>query len=272
VSKRLSAEELKGKAAGLRIELLKAIHAAGSGHPGGSLSSVEIMLALYGTRLRFDPADPAWPGRDIFVLSKGHGALTVYAVLAEFGFFPKSELSSFRKLGCRLQGHVYRDVPGVEVSTGSLGQGLSIANGFALAARLDGTDRRVYCLLGDGESQEGQVWEAAMTAGVRKLANVCAIVDYNGVQQNGPVKAIKDLEPLAAKWEACRWRAHEVDGHDVQALIGALDAAEQETERPSVIIAHTVKGKGVSFMEGNHAWHGKAPKKDELEEALAELA
>ena len=271
MSQKLTSQELKKKAASLRRELLQAIHEAGSGHPGGSLSSVEIILTLYGTALRFDPKNPQWPGRDVFVISKGHGTLTVYAVLAEFGFFPKEELHSFRKLGSRLQGHAYRGAPGMEVSTGSLGQGLSVANGFALAARLDGSDRRVYCLLGDGECQEGQVWEAAMSAGFRKLSNLCAIVDYNGVQQNGPVKQIKDLEPLAAKWQSFRWNTIEVDGHSVEALTAAYSAAEHEKERPTIIIARTVKGKGVSFMEGNHAWHGKAPKAEELKAALTEL-
>lgn len=269
--KPLTPQELKQKAKALRGELLQVIYEAGSGHPGGSLSCVEIILTLYGTQMRFDPTNPQWPGRDIFVMSKGHGTLTTYAVLAEFGFFPKEELHKFRKLGHRLQGHAYRGVPGMEVSTGSLGQGLSVANGFALAARLDGSQRRVYCLLGDGECQEGQVWEAAMSAGFRKLSNLCAIIDYNGVQQNGPVKTIKDLEPLAAKWQAFNWNALEVDGHNVEALIEAYGKARQETARPTVIIAHTVKGKGVSFMEGNHAWHGKAPKADELKAALAEL-
>jgi len=271
VAQRLNIEELKDTARSLRREILKVIAKAGSGHPGGSLSSVEIILTLYGTKLRFDPKQPESPDRDVFIISKGHGTLTAYAVLAEFGFFPKEELQHFRELDCRLQGHAHRSVPGIEASTGSLGQGLSIANGFALAAKLDGSDRRTYCLLGDGESQEGQVWEAAMTAAHRNLNNVCAIVDANGVQQNGPVSTIKDLEPLADKWQSFGWNALDIDGHDVEALIKAYDAAEKETSKPTVIIARTKKGKGISFMEGNHKWHGKAPKPDELEAALAEL-
>lgn len=263
-------EELKNLARKIRCDILVNLHKAGSGHPGGSLSMVEILISLYYYKLRHDPKNPAWAGRDILVLSKGHGAMGLYTVLARRGFFPVEELANFRKLGSRLQGHIYRGVPGVEASTGSLGQGLSIANGFAYAARLDKADRRVYCITGDGELDEGQIWEAAMSASHHRLDNLVCIVDRNGVQQNGPTEKIKQLEPLADKWRACGWNVFDIDGHDIEALIGSLDKAQESKGRPSVIIAKTVKGKGVSFMEGNAAWHGKAPSADDLAKALKE--
>ncbi len=248
------------------------IAAAGSGHPGGSLSSVEILAALYLRTLRHDPAEPLTWDRDRFVLSKAHCVPVLYAFLAECGYLPVEELVTFRKLNSRLQGHSkMQSVPGVEMSGGSLGQGLSFAIGQALAARLDGRDYRVYCLLGDGELDEGQVWEAAMAAAHYRLSNLVAIVDRNGVQNDGFVVDIMRTEPLADKWRAFGWRVQEVDGHDVFAVIDALDGTRIETEGPSVIIARTIKGKGVSFMENTAIWHGKAPNAEERERALQEI-
>ncbi|MEW6034033.1 MAG: transketolase [Chloroflexota bacterium] len=263
--------ELKLKAWEIRRDILTMLHVAGSGHPGGSLSEVEILVTLYYYKLRHNPQNPGWEGRDRFILSKGHGCAGLYTVLAHRGFFPKEELSTFRKPGSRLQGHAYSGVPGVEVSTGSLGQGLSIANGLALAARADDRDTRVYCLIGDGEMDEGQIWEASMTAGFRQLDNVCGIVDRNGIQQDSFTHLIKDLEPLDRKWAACGWNVLEVDGHDLDALMDAFDTAAVVKGRPTVVIARTVKGKGVSFMENQPEWHGRAPNRQELEQALAEL-
>lgn len=265
-------KELKERARGLRADILETIANAGSGHPGGSLSCVEILVGLYFHKLRHDPKDPGWADRDRFVMSKGHASAALYSVLAACGYFPAEELKQFRKLGSRLQGHAYAGVPGVEFSTGALGEGLSVANGMALGARLKGKNFKVYCLLGDGEMQEGQVWEAAMTAPQHKLDNLCAIVDYNGVQQNGPIAQIKNEEPLARRLEDFGWNAFDINGHDVGSVIKALDAFGRIKDKPTFIVAHTVKGKGVSFMEGNPGWHGKAPNKDELSKALDEVA
>jgi transketolase len=248
------------------------LHEAASGHPGGSLSAVEIVTALYfGGVLRHDPDDPEWPERDRFVLSKGHGVPVQYAALAMAGYIPVDELRTLRKIDSRLQGHpVLGTAPGVEASTGSLGQGLSIGLGMALAGRLDGSGYRVFVLLGDGECQEGQVWEAAMAAGHHRPDNLIAIVDYNKFQLDGAIKDIIGLEPLAAKWEAMGWTTREIDGHDMQQVVDALEWSTQAGE-PACIIAHTVKGKGVSFMEGENAYHGVAPSDDELARALGEL-
>ena len=265
-------EELRKLAAELRQTILKMIAKAGSGHPGGSLSMVELLIGLYWHTLRHDPKNPAWPDRDLFLLSKGHGCPALYTVLAYRGYFPKEELMTLRRYPTRLQGHPEKgSPPGVEIAAGSLGQGLSMANGIALADRLDGRRRRIFCLLGDGEVQEGQVWEAAMTAHHHKLDAVCAIIDANQLQQNGPVKEIQDIEPLPEKWRAFGWHAIEINGHDLAQVIKAYDEAETIKGKPQVIIARTVKGKGVSFMELNPAWHGVAPKPDELEKALKEL-
>lgn len=247
------------------------IAGAGSGHPGGSLSAVEILISLYYYKMRHKPGNPHWPLRDRFILSKGHACPVVYITLANAGYFPKEELSTFRRLGSRLQGHIYNGVPGVELSTGSLGQGLSVANGIALGAKVRDADFKVYCLLGDGEIQEGQIWEAAMSAGHRKLDNLCAILDCNKVQENGPVNEIKNEEPLAEKWRSFGWHVIRVDGHDFEKLVSALDEFNTVREKPTFIIADTIKGKGVSFMEGNAGWHGKAPNKEELNKALKEL-
>ena len=248
------------------------IHAAGSGHPGGSLSAVEIVAGLYLRVLRHDPADAAWPDRDRFILSKAHAVPVLYAFLAECGYLPFEELQTFRKLDSRLQGHSKMcSVPGVEMSGGSLGQGLSFAIGHCLAARLDGRDYRAFCLLGDGELDEGQVWEAAMAAAHYRLGDLTAIVDRNGVQNDGYVRDIMGQEPFADKWRAFGWQVQEVDGHDQAQVIDALERSTAATDCPSVIIARTVKGKGVSFMEDTAVWHGKAPNAEERERALAEI-
>ena len=263
---------LKRLARDLRQDILRMIAKAGSGHPGGSLSMVELLIGLYWSALRHDPTRPDWPDRDLFLLSKGHGCPALYAVLAYQGYFPKEELMTLRRYPTRLQGHPERgSVPGVEIAAGSLGQGLSMANGMALADRLNGRRRRIYCLLGDGEIQEGQVWEAAMTGSHHKLESVCAIIDANQLQQNGPVRQIQDIEPLADKWRAFGWHAIEIDGHDLTQVLDAYDEAGTIKGRPQVVVARTVKGKGVSFMELNPGWHGMAPKPDELERALKEL-
>ncbi|HAP93064.1 MAG TPA: transketolase [Desulfotomaculum sp.] len=263
---------LEGKAREIRRHIIRMTAAAGSGHPGGSLSAADIVAALYFHILRLNPNWPAWPGRDRFVLSKGHAAPVLYAALAERGFFPVEELLTLRKLGSRLQGHPDMKVlPGVEMSTGSLGQGLSAANGMALAARLDGRDYRVFVLLGDGETQEGMVWEAAMAAAHYKLDNVTAFLDHNGLQIDGPVREVMSVEPAADKWKAFGWDVQVIDGHDAAQILRAVETARQVEGRPQMIVAETVKGKGVSFMENQVDWHGKAPKPEEAEKALAEL-
>ncbi len=262
---------LQKKSIVMRRDILEMLEGAGSGHPGGSLSAVEIMLALYGHALKHDPKNPKWEERDRVIVSKGHVSPVVYVTLANFGYFPKDELKTFRKFGARLQGHVHTKVPGIEFNSGSLGHGLSYANGIALGARMRKKSFRTFCLMGDGEIQEGSVWEAAMTAAHFKLNNVCAIVDYNKVQENGPVSEIKGLEPLGKKWSAFGWHVFEVNGHDIKELVTALDELKNIKDKPSVIIAHTIKGKGVSFMEGKCAWHGKAPNKEQLALALTEL-
>jgi transketolase len=267
------AERLRPIARRLREHVIRMITAAGSGHPGGSLSATEIVTALFFHTLRRRPGDPTWADRDRFVISKGHGVPIVYAALAELGEIPVAELASLRKLGSRLQGHPDRVVlPWVEAATGSLGQGLSIALGMALASRLDGGRWRVFCLLGDGETQAGQVWEAAMAAGKYRPENLVVILDYNKVQLDGAVTEIMDPEPLAAKWRSFNWNVREVaDGNDVAQVLDALDETSAGGG-PWIVIAHTVKGKGVSFMEGTSAWHGKAPTAAEAERALAEIA
>lgn len=259
------------KALQFRKEILESVHRAGCGHPGGSLSAVEILISLYEDRMKHRPQDPHWDGRDRLIISKGHCTPVVYVTLANYGYFPKEELKGFRKFGSRLQGHVHTKVPGVEFNTGSLGHGLSVANGLALGARMLNKDYRTYCLMGDGEIQEGSVWEAAMTASHYKLDNVCAIIDYNKVQENGPVNDIMNLEPLAARWETFGWHVVEADGHDFLSLDKAFDEAEETKGKPTVVIAHTIKGKGVSFMEGSPNWHGKAPNAEQLKTALDNL-
>lgn len=263
---------LKEKARDLRIEILKMLAEAGSGHTGGSLSAADIVAALYFYKLRHDPQNPKWRERDRFILSKGHAAPVLYAALALSGYFEKSLLTTLRKLGSPLQGHpCSKKLPGVEISTGSLGQGLSIANGIALGLKLDRLSSRVYCLLGDGEIQEGQIWEAAMTASHYRLDNLCAIIDNNGLQIDGHCSEVMGVEPIVQKWEAFGWYVIDIDGHNMKAIVSALDEAESVTGKPTMIIARTVKGKGVCFFEGKVEYHGVAPTQEELESALKEL-
>lgn len=257
----------------VRRDIVTMVHEAGSGHPGGSLSSAELMTALYfGDVLKVDPKNPEWEERDRFILSKGHVAPVVYSVLARKGFFPVEELHTLRKLGSRLQGHPHKaHTPGLDCSSGSLGQGLSIANGLGIAFKKQKKENRVYCLLGDGELQEGQVWEAVMTAAQQKLDNVCAIVDYNRVQLDGTTDEIKSLGDLSEKWREFGWNVVELDGHDMEAVMNAYGIAAACKGKPTVLIANTVKGKGVSFMENDCNWHGNAPSKEQLEQALKEI-
>jgi transketolase len=256
----------------MRIHIIRMISRAASGHPGGSLSAVEILATLYFREMRLDPCDPALPDRDRFVLSKGHAAPVLYAALAERGFFPPAVLDGLRQAASSLQGHPHRlDTPGVDASTGSLGQGLSMACGMAIGLRLSASPARVFALIGDGESQEGQIWEAAMTAGFRKLSNLCVFLDYNDLQIDGRVSAIKDVAPLRDKWQSFRWHVEEIDGHDFDQIAGALAAFAAERERPTLVIARTVKGKGVSFMENKVNFHGQAPNTQETAIALQEL-
>lgn len=263
---------LKKQAKLVRIEILKMLTLAGSGHTGGSLSAADIVTVLYFLKMRHRPDEPGWRERDRFILSKGHAAPLLYAVLALAGYFDISVLKTLRKLGSPLQGHpCSRVLPGVEISTGSLGQGLSVSNGIAMGLKMDNLSSRVYCLLGDGEIQEGQVWEAAMTAAHYRLDNVCAIVDLNGLQIDGPVSKVKAIEPVTSKWSAFGWNVIDIDGHDMEEILYAFDEAETVKGRPSVIIAHTIKGKGVSFFEGKVEYHGLAPTPEELERALKEL-
>lgn len=250
------------------------IGAAGSGHPGGSLSATDIMVELFFDYMRIDPKNPSWPDRDRLILSKGHAAPVLYAVMAEAGFAetPASQLNTLRKLGSVYQGHPdVRFIHSLEASTGSLGEGLSLGIGMALAERLDRRPSRIYVVLGDGEIQEGQIWEAAMSAPFHKIDNLVAIVDYNRIQLDGFVKDIMELEPLAEKWRAFGWHTLEINGHDFTAIRHALEDAEATKTRPTCIIAHTIKGKGVSFMENNPAFHGAAPNAEQVKLALQEL-
>lgn len=270
-SKKIAEITLKAKV--VRRHILNMVTAAKSGHPGGSLSVVEILATLYFAELNIDPARPLYTERDRFVLSKGHASSALYAVLAERGFFAAEDLVYFRRINHYLQGHPNMlSVPGVDMSTGSLGQGLSIANGMALAARLDGKAYRVYALLGDGELQEGMVWEAAMLAAHYKLDQVTAIVDDNGLQSAGPVSEVMSLQPLADKWRAFGWYVLEISGHDIRAIYDAVQIAKTIIGQPVVIIAKTVKGKGVSGMENQANWHGKAPTAAECEMFLNQLS
>ena len=266
-------DDLKEISRELRVDIIRMLVEAGSGHPGGSLSAIDALTVLYfGGILNHRPNEPHWPDRDRFVLSKGHCSPALYTVLARAGFVPHDWLKTFRKFESRLQGHVDRiRVPGVEASTGSLGQGLSIAVGMAVAAKLDKASWRVYCMLGDGESQAGQVWEAIMAAPKFTLDNLCAIVDNNQVQQTGKVTEIMDLSPLAEKFRAFNWHAIEIDGHDHAAVLEALTEAKNTKDKPTAIVSHTVKGKGVSWMELNPDWHGKAPNAEQAEKAIAEI-
>ncbi len=264
--------ELSKQARVIRKHILNMITEAKSGHPGGSLSAVELLTVLYFSAMNIDPKNSFDPNRDRFVLSKGHAAPVLYATLAERGYFSVEELSGLRKLGCRLQGHPdMKNIPGVDMSTGSLGQGLSAAVGMALAARIDKRNYRVFALLGDGELEEGQIWEAAMSAAHYKLANLTAIVDYNGLQIDGPVAEVMSPLPIPDKWKAFGWQVIEIDGHDIQAIHQALQQAKASNDKPTAIIARTVKGKGISCMENVADWHGKAPTRDECRQYISEL-
>jgi len=271
INKKTDLEFLKQKSLDIRCDVLAMLEEAGSGHTGGSLSLVEILVSLYYCKLNHDPENPSWGERDRFILSKGHGCPTLYAILADFGYFPKNELMTLRKYGSCLQGHPEKGIRGIEASTGSLGQGLSISIGMALSARLDGRENRVYCILGDGETNEGQVWESAMTAAHYKLDNIIVMLDHNKLQIDGPVNEVKNLEPFEEKWRSFGWKVKRCNGHDFQELLDALDWADSIKGHPAIIIADTVKGKGVSFMENDNRWHGVTPTKEELGKALEEL-
>jgi transketolase len=269
---KLTNEELAARAREIRRLIIQMLARAGSGHPGGSLSAADLITALYFNVLRFNPADPQWPDRDRFHMSKGHCCPLWYAVLAQAGYFAKEKLFTLRQLGSSLQGHPDRKTPGVESASGSLGQGLSIALGMSLAAKVDKKDYRVYVLLGDGELQEGSIWEAAMACAHFSCDNICAILDANGCQIDGKCEDIMGLEPLAAKWQAFGWHTIEINGHDMAQIMAAYEQAKTIKGKPAIIIARTIKGKGVSFMEGVVGFHGRAPTEEEARKALEELA
>ena len=269
---KLDVKALRLAAAKSRLLAVDAVHEAASGHPGGSLSCLDMLTALYFHEMNIDPAKPRDPERDRFVLSKGHCSPALYATLAQRGFFPVEQLKLFRSIKGHMSGHPDMvNVPGVDMSTGSLGQGLSTAVGMALAAKLQGKSYRTYAICGDGEIEEGQIWEAVMAAAKWKLDNLCAFVDVNGLQIDGRTADVMPSEPLDKKFEAFNWKVLKVDGHDMEAILAALAAAREEKGRPTVILAATVKGKGVSFMEGQAGWHGKAPNDEQFAQARAEL-
>jgi transketolase len=268
----VSIEELKLKAKEVRRHVIRMLTKAGSGHSGGSLSAVEIITTLYYAVMNHRPKEPTWPDRDRFVLSKGHGVPALYAVLAMQGYFPVEELAKLRKIDGMLQGHPDMVMtPGIEMSTGSLGQGLSTACGMALGGKINKKNYRVYALLGDGEVQEGQIWEAAMCASHYRLDNLCAFIDYNGFQIDGPVNDVMQIEPLVDKWKAFGWHTLEIDGHSIEEILNSTSLASKIKGKPTMIISHTIKGKGVSFMEGENRYHGVAPTKDEERRALLDL-
>ena len=272
LDKKALAETLARRALHYRMDIIEMIARAGSGHPGGSLSALDLISTLYHYKLRHRPKQPDWPERDRFVLSKGHGVPAQYAVMADLGYFPRETLWTLRQLGSPLQGHPCASwLPGMEASTGSLGQGLSIAQGLALASRLDGGKWRVYCLVGDGEIQEGQIWEAALSATKFQLDNLTVLLDYNKAQIDGYVHDVMNLEPVADKWRSFGWHVISINGHDYAEIIAALDEAEKVNVRPTLIVAHTVKGKGVSFMENVVSWHGVAPSREEADRAILEI-
>lgn len=265
-------EALANIANDIRIGIIEQVYNANSGHPGGSLSCADILSVLYFNQMNIDPKNPNEKGRDRFVLSKGHCSPALYATLARKGYFDKELLQGFRKIESNLQGHPdMKKVPGVDMTTGSLGQGLSAAVGMAISSKINHEGYRVYCLLGDGEIQEGQIWEAAMSATKNKLDNLCAIVDYNNLQIDGNIEKVAGLTKIRKKFEAFGFNVIEVDGHNIQELISAFNDVKSKKDMPSVIIAHTIKGKGVSFMEEKAEWHGKAPNKEEYEQAINEL-
>jgi len=265
--------ELEDMARELRVQSLRMIARRGQGHPGGTLSIAEIMSCLYFHQMRIDPARPAWEERDRFILSKGHANAILYVALAKKGYFPEPELETWGHLGGRLQGHPDRlKTPGVDMSAGCLGNGISIGAGLCLAARLKGLDYRTYVIVGDGECQAGVIWEGVMLAAKYRLANLTVIVDYNEVQLDGTVQEVMPIHPFREKWDSFEWATAEIDGHDVKAVLDSLDAAAAAKDRPTVIIARTVKGKGVSFMEGKAEWHGKAPTEEELARCVKEIS
>lgn len=265
-------EVLKKNANEIRKSIITMVSEAKSGHPGGSLSIADILSVLYFQEMRIDPKNPKDPNRDRFILSKGHASPAIYSALAERGYFSKDLLPTFRRFGSILQGHPdMKKVPGIDMSTGSLGQGLSVANGMALSARMSGQDYRTYVVMGDGEIQEGQVWEAAMTAAHYKLDTVCAILDNNNLQIDGNCDKVKGIEPLDKKWESFGWNVVKIDGHKIESIICGLEAAKACKGKPTILIALTVKGKGVSFMENVCEFHGVAPDKDQTVKALDEL-
>ncbi|HHW00302.1 MAG TPA: transketolase [Clostridiaceae bacterium] len=265
-------KQLKKIATRVRKHIIDEVYSASSGHPGGSLSCTDILTVLYFHEMRVDPKNPDWSDRDRFVLSKGHCAPALYAVLAERGFFPVEDLVTFRSADSYLEGHPsMRYVKGVDMSTGSLGQGISAATGMALAGKLDKKDYRVYSILGDGELQEGQVWEALMSAAHYKLDNLTAFLDYNGLQIDGKIVDVMSPEPIVDKFKAFGWNVIEIDGHDYEQIINAIDQAKKTKGMPTMVVAHTVKGKGVSFMENQAGWHGTAPNKEQRDQAIAEL-
>lgn len=271
-NKQLSIQELETKAKETRRLIIQMLAKAGSGHPGGSLSATDLITALYFNVLRFNSQDPMWPDRDRFHMSKGHCCPLWYAILAQVGYFSQEKLFTLRQLGSILQGHPDCKTPGVESASGSLGQGLSVVLGMSLAAKIDKKDYRIYCLLGDGELQEGSVWEAAMACGHFACDNICAILDSNGCQIDGRCEDVMGLEPLAAKWESFGWHVIEINGHDMTQILAAYEQAKTLKNKPTIIIARTIKGKGVSFMEGVVSFHGKAPTPEEAQKALKELA
>ncbi|MCI9177726.1 MAG: transketolase [Clostridia bacterium] len=265
-------EALEEIAREIRTEIIEEVYQAQSGHPGGSLSCSDILAVLYFNQMNIDPKKPGAKERDRFVLSKGHGAAALYATLTRKGYFDKELLKDFRKVESILQGHPdMKKVPGVDMSTGSLGQGLSVAVGMAIGSKLDSAGCRVYCLVGDGEIEEGQIWEAAMCASKNKLDNLCVVVDHNGLQIDGRIEEVAGLVDIKEKFESFGFYTLTVDGHNVEALIGAFDTAKHKKDMPTVIIANTIKGKGVSFMENKAEWHGKAPNEEEYHQAIEEL-
>jgi transketolase len=265
-------DELKKVAKQIREDIVKMIAEANSGHPGGSLSGVDILTTLYFKEMNINPDKPKDLNRDRFVLSKGHAAPLLYSILARKGFFDASELTNLRKYGSMLQGHPnMNDVPGVDMSTGSLGQGISTAVGMALAGKIDNKDYKVYALLGDGELEEGQVWEASMAAAHYKLNNLIAFIDNNGLQIDGPCREVMSSDPIDEKFKAFGWNVIKIDGHNYEEIINAVDQAKKSMDKPTAIVAKTVKGKGVSFMENQVSWHGSAPSKEQCEEALKEI-
>ena len=269
----MNIEELKIKANEIRKDIIEEVYNAKSGHPGGSLSIADIMAVLYFNELRIDEKNPRWEDRDRLVLSKGHCSPALYAALAERGFFSKEDLKSFRKIESNLQGHPdLNKVPGVDMTSGSLGQGLSVANGMAISAKMDNKDYRVYAILGDGEIEEGQVWEAAMTANKYKLDNLCVIVDNNNLQIDGTIEEVMSSYPIDEKFKSFGFNVLNIDGNNIEEIISAFETAKQTKNQPTCIIAKTIKGKGVSFMENKAGWHGKAPNEEEYLQAMKELS